>query len=59
MFQAFCCHWHCRPEDPPVIQEVEVLWNPFDDIEPRTTREDRLAAAERWVPRPQRLTLNF
>ena len=37
----------CRPEDPPFIKEAEVLWNPFDDIEPRTTRAERLAAAER------------
>ena len=36
----------CRPEDPPFIKEAEVLWNPFDDIEPRTTRAERLAAAE-------------
>jgi hypothetical protein len=38
----------CRPEDPPFIKEAEVLWNPFDDIEPRTTRAERLAAAEQW-----------
>jgi len=38
-----------RPENPPIIKEVEVLWNPFDDIVPRTTRADRQAAAERCV----------
>lgn len=26
-----------------------MLGNPFDDIEPRTTRAERQAAAERWV----------
>ena len=43
-----------RPEDPPIIKEVEVLWNPFDDIVPRSTRAEREAAARRsgccWNP---------
>lgn len=44
------CHWlqtdeDDRPVHPPVIQEVEVLWNPFEDIVPRSTREEREAAA--------------
>jgi peptidyl-prolyl cis-trans isomerase SDCCAG10 len=34
-----------RPVHPPAIKEVEVLWNPFDDIVPRSTREERDAAA--------------
>ncbi|EIE22031.1 cyclophilin-like protein, partial [Coccomyxa subellipsoidea C-169] len=34
-----------RPTHPPVIKEVEVLWNPFDDIIPRSTREEREAEA--------------
>ncbi|CAK0747412.1 hypothetical protein CVIRNUC_001763 [Coccomyxa viridis] len=34
-----------RPINPPIIQEVDVLWNPFEDIEPRSTREDREHAA--------------
>ncbi len=34
-----------RPVHPPVIHEVEVLWNPFEDIVPRSTREEREAAA--------------
>ena len=36
-----------RPLHPPVIEGVEILWNPFDDIEPRSTRPEREAAAER------------
>lgn len=32
-----------RPQDPPVIKSVEVLWNPFDDIVPRTTPQERQA----------------
>eukprot|EP00208_Stichococcus_sp_RCC1054_P002393 CAMPEP_0206142266 /NCGR_PEP_ID=MMETSP1473-20131121/16191_1 /ASSEMBLY_ACC=CAM_ASM_001109 /TAXON_ID=1461547 /ORGANISM="Stichococcus sp, Strain RCC1054" /LENGTH=259 /DNA_ID=CAMNT_0053537195 /DNA_START=213 /DNA_END=989 /DNA_ORIENTATION=+ len=36
-----------RPEHPPTILETEVLWNPFDDIVPRTTKSERQAAAER------------
>lgn len=34
-----------RPIHPPVIKEVEVLWNPFEDIVPRSTREQREAEA--------------
>lgn len=32
-----------RPADPPVITSAEVLWNPFDDIVPRTTPAERRA----------------
>mmetsp|Transcript_27700 Transcript_27700/g.71898 ORF Transcript_27700/g.71898 Transcript_27700/m.71898 type:complete len:535 (+) Transcript_27700:245-1849(+) len=35
-----------RPVDPPVITDVEVLWNPFEDIVPRTTIEERMAKAQ-------------
>lgn len=34
-----------RPKVPPVIKGAEVIWNPFEDIEPRTTPEERQAAA--------------
>lgn len=34
-----------RPVHPPRILEVEVLWNPFEDIVPRSTREEREAEA--------------
>ena len=34
-----------RPLQPPVVLGAEVLWNPFEDIVPRSTREDRVAAA--------------
>lgn len=34
-----------RPLDPPKIVNSEVLWPPFDDIVPRTTPTQRLAAA--------------
>ena len=34
-----------RPTHPPVITDVEVLWNPFDDIIPRSTKEQREAEA--------------
>ncbi len=39
-----------RPINPPMIHEVDVLWNPFEDIVPRNTREDReeAAAAKRY-----------
>ena len=30
---------------PPRITGAEVLWNPFEDIVPRSTREEREAAA--------------
>ena len=30
---------------PPTIKGSEVLWNPFEDIVPRTTREERAAEA--------------
>ena len=44
-----------RPINPPIIQEVDVLWNPFEDIEPRSTREDReqAAAAKRSASLPE------
>jgi peptidyl-prolyl cis-trans isomerase SDCCAG10 len=32
-----------RPVDPPRITSVEVLWNPFEDIVPRTTPQERQA----------------
>jgi hypothetical protein len=32
-----------RPTDPPIITSVEVLWNPFEDIVPRTTAAERRA----------------
>ncbi|KAF8063750.1 CYP57 [Scenedesmus sp. PABB004] len=35
-----------RPADPPVITSVEVLWNPFEDIVPRTTPAERKAQAQ-------------
>jgi L-lactate utilization protein LutB len=35
-----------RPTDPPVITDVEVLWNPFEDIVPRTTIEKRMEKAQ-------------
>jgi peptidyl-prolyl cis-trans isomerase SDCCAG10 len=47
-----CCGYSCsaqvdeetdRPTDPPVITGVEVLWNPFEDIVPRTTAAERRA----------------
>ncbi|KAK9846395.1 hypothetical protein WJX81_002949 [Elliptochloris bilobata] len=34
-----------RPLQPPLVLGAEVLWNPFEDIVPRSTREDREAAA--------------
>jgi hypothetical protein len=34
-----------RPMQPPTVTGADVLWNPFEDIVPRTTREDRDAAA--------------
>lgn len=27
-----------RPEHPPVLLRAEVLWNPFDDLQPRVDR---------------------
>ena len=36
-----------RPLQPPVVLGAEVLWNPFEDIVPRSMREDREAAALR------------
>ncbi len=36
-----------RPKAPPKLLGVDVLDNPFDDIQPRTTREQRQAQAER------------
>ncbi|KAI8467746.1 MAG: hypothetical protein J3K34DRAFT_471411 [Monoraphidium minutum] len=35
-----------RPVDPPRILSCEVLWNPFEDIIPRTTPEERAAAEQ-------------
>ncbi|KAK9814959.1 hypothetical protein WJX73_003220 [Symbiochloris irregularis] len=34
-----------RPKHPPVITGAEVIWNPFEDIVPRTTPEEKRAAA--------------
>lgn len=28
-----------RPFEPPVIKDVEVLWNPFEDIVPRFNKK--------------------
>ena len=30
-----------RPINPPLVNEVDVLWSPFDDIVPRSTKADR------------------
>ena len=40
-----------RPINAPTITGSEVLWNPFEDIVPRTTREERRAeaAAARYI----------
>lgn len=35
-----------RPLEPPVLKSVEVLWNPFEDIVPRTSAAQRRAEAE-------------
>jgi hypothetical protein len=35
-----------RPTDPPVILSAEVMWNPFEDIVPRTTPAERRAQAQ-------------
>jgi peptidyl-prolyl cis-trans isomerase SDCCAG10 len=35
------------PLDPPILKSVTVLWNPFDDIVPRTTPEEKKAELER------------
>lgn len=33
-----------------MITDVDVVWNPFEDIVPRTTPEERRAAKEtKWV----------
>lgn len=34
-----------RPMHPPVILETEILWNPFEDIVARSTKEEREAEA--------------
>ena len=49
-FQLPCdAYWQTdgddRPRNPPVITGAEVIWNPFDDIVPRITPEEKLAAA--------------
>ncbi|PRW58227.1 peptidyl-prolyl cis-trans isomerase CYP57 [Chlorella sorokiniana] len=33
-----------RPEHPPVLLRAEVLWNPFDDLQPRVDRDAKEAA---------------
>lgn len=40
-----------RPKHPASIKGTEVIWNPFEDIVPRTTPEERqaVAAANRYV----------
>lgn len=54
-----------RPFEPPRILSSEILWNPFDDIEPRTTPEEREfeAAQKRWlfssIPRPSQLNVQL
>lgn len=35
-----------RPLNPPLLKGAEVLWNPFPDIVPRITAEQRQAAAQ-------------
>eukprot|EP00891_Asterochloris_glomerata_P000637 jgi/Astpho2/637/e_gw1.00013.170.1_t len=35
-----------KPLDPHAITRAEVLWNPFDDLAPRTTPEERKAKRE-------------
>jgi hypothetical protein len=39
-----------RPLDPPRITATEIIWNPFEDIVPRTTPEEQqaLAAKQRY-----------
>lgn len=34
-----------RPLEPPILRSVEVLWNPFEDIIPRSTPASRSAEA--------------
>jgi peptidyl-prolyl cis-trans isomerase SDCCAG10 len=34
-----------RPLQPIKILTVDILWNPFDDIEPRITREEKVQKA--------------
>ncbi len=36
-----------RPIDLPKLLDVEILWNPFEDIVPRITKEEREADAAR------------
>ena len=40
-----------RPIELPKLLDVEILWNPFEDIVPRITKEGREAeiAAKRWA----------
>lgn len=37
---------HDRPLNPPLLRGAEVLWNPFPDIVPRITPEQRRAAEQ-------------
>lgn len=34
-----------RPMEPPLFLDAEVVWNPFEDIVPRSTKEEREAEA--------------
>mmetsp|Transcript_25541 Transcript_25541/g.71433 ORF Transcript_25541/g.71433 Transcript_25541/m.71433 type:complete len:546 (-) Transcript_25541:265-1902(-) len=43
-----------RPHDPPVITDIDIVWNPFDDIVPRTTIEERNAAREIKKPKKKK-----
>lgn len=42
---------HDRPVNPPVLKGTEVLWNPFPDIVPRVTAEQRRAAEQEAAAR--------
>eukprot|EP00232_Nephroselmis_pyriformis_P017870 CAMPEP_0182885726 /NCGR_PEP_ID=MMETSP0034_2-20130328/19784_1 /TAXON_ID=156128 /ORGANISM="Nephroselmis pyriformis, Strain CCMP717" /LENGTH=219 /DNA_ID=CAMNT_0025019005 /DNA_START=79 /DNA_END=735 /DNA_ORIENTATION=- len=52
-----------RPADPPMIKSVEVVWNPFDDIEPRVSAkqvaEAEAEAAKKKKKKPQKKALNL
>lgn len=37
---------HDVPTTQLIIRDAEVLWNPFDDVQPRVDKEDKKAARE-------------
>lgn len=37
---------HDVPTTQLTIRDAEVLWNPFDDVQPRVDKEDKKAARE-------------